>query len=534
LAFLLASCGSQQGGGQGSGSASASAGAVLTETSNFEGTFTSGFNPFLTTLNTGDAWSLIYEPLLQFDYANNKEVPWLATDYKWDTTGKQLTLTVRSDVKWSDGQPFTASDVAYTFNLLKANAALNATGIPIVSATASNDTTVTLTFSQPAYQQLFEIGDVPQVPEHIWKDVKDPVTYTDDKPIGSGPFLLKTFTPGAITLEHNPNYWQGDPKVKTFRTIAYNGQDSALSAFLAGDVQYVDGANAVYQKMITAPKAGHFSLAVTPQTLVVNLTRHPLDQLPVRQAISVAIDRVATAAAGSVVYTSIQSPTGLYPPTMANDIDSAYKDLSYGKGDPAKAKQILEAAGYKMGSDGIFVSPQGQRLEFTVTAGSDQAVIAAAEQEMAQELKAAGIQLNLKSATFLAMTADVKSGNFDMNVQTPGQTSSAYKVYRFYMDYSQSAAIGKPAAADRGRFNDGMANKLIAQLRTSAIDSDAAKQAIAGLEKIMVEQLPVIPLWQSARSAAYSTASFTGWPPEASYPSIEQVVLGLSPAGGSK
>ena len=83
-----------------------------------------GFNPFNGNVNFL-AFGPIYEPLVYVNLLNGKPTPMLASSFKWSSDNKTLTFTARSGVKWSDGQPFTAKDVAYTFNLIKTNTALD-------------------------------------------------------------------------------------------------------------------------------------------------------------------------------------------------------------------------------------------------------------------------------------------------------------------------------------------------------------------------------------------------------------------------
>ena len=97
-----------------------------------EGPFTDNFNPFFSSSVTAEQGMLanIYEPLMMYDMVKSGVIyPWLATAWKWSDSGKKLTLTIRTGVKWSDGQPLSASDVAYTFDLMKKYPALNTQGV---------------------------------------------------------------------------------------------------------------------------------------------------------------------------------------------------------------------------------------------------------------------------------------------------------------------------------------------------------------------------------------------------------------------
>ena len=104
-----------------------------------ETTITDDFNPFVSTAAPQGmgATGLIYEPLLQFDLAAPpKYYPWLATAYSWSNGGKTIAFTIRQGVKWNNGTAMTPADVAFTYNLVMKNAAINLAGLPITSATA--------------------------------------------------------------------------------------------------------------------------------------------------------------------------------------------------------------------------------------------------------------------------------------------------------------------------------------------------------------------------------------------------------------
>src|SRR5215470_127558 len=142
VAMALAACSSSPSTGH-----SGAKGQPLVIVNNTGQTFTRSFNPFVSTSigNSNNTTALIYEPLLMFNIMQPTQppIPWLATSYKWSNGGKTLTFTIRKGVKFSDGKPMTASDVAFTFNLLKNNPSLTPASPPPVpaSATAPNPTT---------------------------------------------------------------------------------------------------------------------------------------------------------------------------------------------------------------------------------------------------------------------------------------------------------------------------------------------------------------------------------------------------------
>src|SRR5258708_37465327 len=166
-----------------SGPSGTAKGQPLVIVSNVGQTFARSFNPFVSTSlgNSNSTTALIYEPLLMFNIMKPSQppIPWLATAYQWSNGGKTLTLSIRKGVKFSDGKPMTASDVAFSFNLLKNNASLTPSSPPPVpvNATAPNPTTAVLTFKQPEYANLFLIGGTTNVPHATLGENAHPATF---------------------------------------------------------------------------------------------------------------------------------------------------------------------------------------------------------------------------------------------------------------------------------------------------------------------------------------------------------------------
>jgi len=123
--------------------------------------------------------------------------------------GKTLTVDLRTGVKFSDGQPFTSADVAYTFNTINSSAAANYSGVPALSSVSTPDSsTVVLNFKAAQYANIFAIaGDTFIVPKHVFSSISNLPTATVAKPVGTGPYVLKSFTTQLVTFTANPHYW---------------------------------------------------------------------------------------------------------------------------------------------------------------------------------------------------------------------------------------------------------------------------------------------------------------------------------------
>ncbi len=206
-----------------------------------ESTITQAFNPFVPTQAAYGmgATGLIYEPLIQFNLAAPpKYYPWLATSYAWSNGGKTITFTIRQGVKWNNGTPFTPADVAFTFNLMKANAAVNLNGLKISTVSASGNTVV-LTFPTAQFANLQSIAGTAIVPQAIWSKAGNPATFADANPVGTGPFKLGSFTPQGFTLVKNPDFWQASSvKVPKVFFPVYTSNTGALSALFSGQIDW--------------------------------------------------------------------------------------------------------------------------------------------------------------------------------------------------------------------------------------------------------------------------------------------------------
>ncbi len=242
LALAIAAC-SSSGTQSGSGNAASSKTLVIESTSVTAPS--QNFNPYVQSATgySAQATGLIYEPLYIFNVMNptSQPVPMLASGQPtWSNGGKTLTVPIRSGVKWSDGKPFTASDVAFTYNLVKKNPTLYTASAPLVtSATATSPTSVTLNFSSAQFANLFLIGQVYIVPQHVWGSVSNPVTYTDANPVGSGPYMLQTYSSHGFLLKQNPSYWNKSAvKVSAVDFPFYSSNANLVPPIASGQIDW--------------------------------------------------------------------------------------------------------------------------------------------------------------------------------------------------------------------------------------------------------------------------------------------------------
>ncbi len=528
----------------GSGNAHTSTNSTLT-ISNENGTlWTCGFSP-LNSSDTLLSVGFVYEPLVYVNpLQDGKTTPMLATSWTWGAGNKTLTFTVRQGVKWSDGTPMTAADVAYTFNLIKKYPGLDLTGVwSVLSSVTATGNTVTFDFSAAgAVPYFYYIADqTPIVPQHIWSTLANPQTDPIKQPVGTGPYLMTKCSPQNITYTANPNYWQpGEPKIKKIQYPAYTSNNTANDDLANGSAQWGGQYIPSIQTFYTAknPNFHYWFPPTVNVSLVPNLTNPLLSNVKVRQAMSYAINRTQVSTIGESGYEPPANQAGIVTPTFSSSLNNSALS-SWGNGyDPAKAKALLASAGFHPGSDGIMANAAGQKLSFSVINIGDYSDWVASMQVIQQDLKAIGIQITPHNLSNTDFDSDLFFGKYQLayyDQQTFGP--SAYYELNNWLNSANTAPVGKTAASNYERYSNPQTDKLLNQYATTTSTSE--QQTIMNqIQQVMLTDVPIIPVVEAVDWYQYDTGSFTGWPttgdPYAqpspfSFPDNEQVLLHLAP-----
>jgi peptide/nickel transport system substrate-binding protein len=515
-------------------------GKTLTVENNPQPTFTDTFNPFAAT-STGksqNALALFYEPLMQFNNTKaGTTYPWLAQSFTWNSDGTAITFTLRDGVKWSDGQAFSADDVAYTFSLMQNNKALNYNGLPITNVTSSGSS-VTVTFSSPEYTNIYAIaGQTWIVPKHIWSQQSDPSTFTDPTPIGTGPYVMDKFTAQGFTLKANANYWGGAPKIAKVSFPAYASNTVALTALQQGEIDYAGNNIDKIQDNFVAKDPAHnhyFFPATNTVVLIPNVTKWPFTEQAVRLAVSAGIDRQQLSTQGETGYEPVAtSSSGLLLPNFNTNVPAAMvNDLS---ASPAadKVNSIMTAAGFAKDKAG-FWAKGGKEVKFDVEDPTSYTDYFADAQIISQTLKPLGFNVAVDGVTPDQWNNDLSAGTFSSAIHWGAGGPTAFSQYDNWLDYN--LVQGATASGDQGRWND-QATQDALKAFAGAATPDAQQAAINTLANIVSTQAPVIPLLYGAGWFEYSTKNFTGWPtadnsyvdPSPNSAQVEYVILHLTP-----
>lgn len=518
-AATLALTGCSAGGGSGSGAAD-----TLVVYTGQAGDYQINFNPYSPS-QIGGIGS-IYESLFFVTNANTDEPkPLLGTEQSFNEDGTVLTVDLRQDVTWSDGEPFTADDVLFTFQMLKDNPAINNNGFDGEVA-ATDDDTVTFTFDRPAYVTApATLGRTPIVPEHLWADV-DPAADVVAEPVGTGPFTLGDFKPQAFTLAANESYWDGAPAVKQVRYLSLSGNTAGVDALAAGTIDWQTGPVPDIENV--ADNYPGYDAVTIAQNQVALFTcsnaelgcTGPQTDPAVRHAIYRAIDRTQVNALAFQDTSADMSPTFALPTTQEDLISDAVDEkLVPLKADTAASDELLEGAGWAKGSDGIYAK-DGERLSLTVEVVTGWTDYITAIDTMGQQLKTAGIELNAAQSSWNEWTDKKGKGNFQLAIDSLGQGAVAdpYYLYNQYFDSQYTAPVGEVAPTNMVRFSSPVVDEALETLRGLAPEETEARQVqFDAIQAEIVEDMPYIPFMTGGTTSEFKSSKFTGWPEEGNF-----------------
>jgi peptide/nickel transport system substrate-binding protein len=427
--------------------------------------------PFrISTAGPGGAvlLSLLYDTLTWKD--EHGVIPWLATS--WDTSpdGLDFTFSLAHDVRWQDGQPLTADDVAFSFNYYAAHPyRWMPTDSLIASAVVVDADRVRIDLRAPYPAFLEEVaGSVPIIPRHVWANVADPLQYAGaDASVGSGPYRLAEYrsADGAYRLTANPDYFKGRPRVDEIQQLNVPNE-TLMQVVQQGQVDLAFTPDAsVVDLFANSPRVR--VLATAPLSivrLVLNVDQPPLDRVEVRQALAYAIDRSAIAAAvtrGAPVVGS----AGVIPPETPWFAPSV-RQYAF---DPSAARALLGA----------------QRLSLSLLATPDYR-----EPELlAPMLAAVGIDLQTSRVDVPTRTQLLSEQRFQVaELQHIGVGGDPDYLRRWYSGQESNQA------AQGDVLHDPAFDALAAQ-QASTLDAGLRKTRIAELQAMLADDVPTIPLY---------------------------------------
>ncbi len=462
----------------------------------------------------------IYEPMLIYNPMSGEWTPWLATGFTWSTDLLHLTFAIRPGVSWSDGQPFSSADVVYTFELMHEKRALDLQNVWgfVAGVRATGPLTVEFTFSRPYVPGLEDIAHQPIVAQHVFSRVADPLTFSNPSPVGTGPFTeVLIFRDQIFELGRNPHYWQpGKPKVKSLRFPAYPSNDQANMALVQGEIDWAGNfVPAVDRTYVGRNPKHHHSWSPLVGNMVLlwtNTARKPFDDVRVRKALSMAINRPRLTEIAMYGMTRPADATGLTD-AYATWHDPAAGDAAWVRHDAAAAERLLDEAGCQRGEDGVR-NCGGIRLEYDIEVVSGWSDWVRAAQLIARDLQAVGVDARVRVYEFGAWMSRLQEGTFSLSVGYSLDGPTPYRFYRWTMASETVKKLGELAPGNWHRFGDATADALLQAFERATDPAEQHRIAIE-LEKRFAETAPAIPLFANPVWGEFSTERFTGFPDQA-------------------
>jgi peptide/nickel transport system substrate-binding protein len=460
-------------------------------------------NPFVGQNGFAAAtFRIVYPYLLQYDESQNI-VGDFATATTTSTDGKTLTFTTHEGATWSDGEPLTAADAAWTIQtIVRLQGGAAAKYAPyvtnIVRASAPTPTTLTVTYSAPTATAQDGLAALPILPKHVWAPMADGqaeelATYANTSPVGAGPFTLSEYTENQFAnFTRFEGYYGATPKLKGFGFQFFTSNDAMLSALRSNeiDVAYEVPPTAVSQLRADKSLSVNDVPGLDVDVLGFNSStfrdaHQELKDTRVRQAIDMAIDKnslIEVVADGSGAISST-----IVPPALERWHDTSVPATSF---DVAGANSLLDSLGYTRGVDGVRQAngrPMSYKLLFpSVATGAPRVVT-----ELVKQLAAIGIEVDARSSDF---------PSFLQSIYGPDNryTSWDLMVVDYSFGYDPSGYLFSWTCPQLG------ANNLAAYCdedfdalfgRQSTQTGDARAETVRRAQAHLAEQRPVIPLY---------------------------------------
>lgn len=384
-------------------------------------------NPFVgINQDSFNGWEQIYPQLDQFNPETLAPEPDFADS--WEQSPDSLTWTFHTvaNAKWSDGQPLTANDAAWTFNTVikfkdGPTAAMAGAVNNMATVTASDATTLVITYEQPVANVLSNVQQISILPEHVWGQYATgngqgmgtyPNTPTSDQPLVSGgPFMVTKWEKNQITLfQANPNWYGPKPHIEGFGLQVFSNDDAMVQALKTGQIDVIES---VPVTAVDTVKAAGFQVYVGPSMWWRDFAINPNPQKTthrellnplVREAFEYAIDRDEIVKTAWLGYAE---PGSTMVPPASGKWHNPIQPLPF---DLTKANQLLDQAGYKMDPNGVRIA-DGHPMSYQVIFSTDQSGPGDRVFQIIQaDFKKIGVQLSQRvldpSATFDAITAN--------------------------------------------------------------------------------------------------------------------------------
>ncbi|WP_305829982.1 ABC transporter substrate-binding protein [Photobacterium leiognathi] len=503
--------------------ASAAEKSELTVVPNFYPTMVRNFNPYLST-NLHTTTDFVYEPLVVFNQMKgNEPVMRLAKDYYMSDDLMQVTFEIRDGVKWSDGEAFSADDVVYSFDLVKKNPELDQRGInKWVKSVKKDGNKVIFSLTEANSNVPFEISFVPVVPKHIWSKVENPTTFTNENPVGTGPFTeIDTFTPQLYVQCRNPNYWDNaNLEVDCLRVPQIANNDRLLTKIINSELDWTSSFIPDIDSTYAAANPNHkyWYPAAGTQSFMLNFkspkegNKEAINNVDFRRAFSMAIDRqtiIDIAFYGAGTPNDYASGLGDGFKTWSDEaVHGKYK--AFNTYNVKGAKELLAKAGFKdTDGDGFVETPTGKKIELEVQSPNGWTDFNNTVQLGVEQLQEVGINAKARTPDFAVYNEAMLNGTYDVAYTNYFNGADPYLYWDSAYNSRYQSGDGMPRFAMHF-FKNAELDKLLDSFYKTADKGEQIKIA-HGIQKIIAENQVTIPVMSGANNFQYNETRFTGW-----------------------
>lgn len=448
--------------------------------------------------------SYIFDTLMWKDESGL--IPYLAEDYSVSEDGLTYTFQLRKGVSFTDGTPFTAEDVKFTFDYMKEHPYKWVSVSMVEEASVVDEHTVEIKLNKTYNPFLSDVaGSLPILPKHIWENVTEPETFTEpEAAISTGPFILENYdaAAGTYTFKANEDYFYGDVQIDKLVIANVSGGDSK-EALLSGEIAAAP--NISYKAAMSLKDSPEYTVLEGPglsvTRLYFNFDEEAMAVKEIRQAMyhAVNLDEIVEKAYGGAGYPGsaghVQPGTPWYNPDVrqyAYDVETAKKMLS-------------EAGAADSNGDGI-LEYNGEEMSYTLTFTENDEKLA---ELLVSYMKAVGIELVPQSADDATVKAAISEGNFELAFNTNGSFGGDPV---FLSRFATVGADGAPSVTGQGgtTWESEEYNRIYNE---SAVEQDDVKrhQQVKELQEIIAEELPCLTLYYKKAVAAYNNTIFDGF-----------------------
>ncbi|MCL4452448.1 MAG: ABC transporter substrate-binding protein [Candidatus Thermoplasmatota archaeon] len=477
----------------------------------WSGTSIDTLNPYTYTASVSD-WILMdtYSTLALYNANGSALIPELATSWNINVSNGTAIVHLNPNAKFSNGQPINSSDVAYSYEMADCCfSGLSSYVCMITNISTPNPQTVIFNFTGGLFP-LISLDNVFILPESVWENVNVSSYFgynasANPSFVGSGPFIVSKYVQGQyIELSKNP-YWylpNMEPHVSHVIIQCFNSESSMFSALQSGAID-ATGAFLLPSQIPVVQKDSSLSLVVSDSFTYCYLAFNvnpsgggasSIRNLTVRQAI---VDAINDTYVTKVAWDGYATPLATNFPVGDSFLDSSLPLHQY---NVSKANSLLNASGFKYGSNGIRVTPNGTPLSYTIIVPSSFPALISAGTVIKQELAQIGISITISSITTSTMDSIIWPGyNQTMDLWDWSWTPGDPTLLCVFTGTAITTEL-----SDSG-FNNTEYNNLYSEL-VNANTTQQVYNISDQLQTILYDQLPYMPLYSPPNIAAYSNA----------------------------